>query len=91
MSFAFRIVRVQWSPDYDEYRMLEYDIHRGDVAIVGYAPTPPQSYARSRQACSRSAKTRRVRCCTSRHGPAFPDEKRDVRITNGGGQQPACF
>lgn len=40
MSFLFRIVRGQWSPDYTEYRIDEYDIHRGDVAIVGYGANP---------------------------------------------------
>ena len=40
MSFMFRIVRGQWSPDYTEYRINEYDIHRGDVAIVGYGANP---------------------------------------------------
>lgn len=40
MSFMFRIVRGSWSPDYTEYRIDEYDIHRGDVAIVGYGANP---------------------------------------------------
>lgn len=40
MSFMFRIKRGQWSPDYTEYRINEYDIHRGDVAIVGYGANP---------------------------------------------------
>jgi HK97 family phage prohead protease len=40
MSFAFRITAGQWSPDYDEYRITAYDIHRGDVAIVGYGANP---------------------------------------------------
>jgi len=40
MSFRFRIIRGQWSPDYTEYRIEEYDIHRGDVAIVGYGANP---------------------------------------------------
>lgn len=40
MSFMFRITRGQWSPDYTEYRINEYDIHRGDVAIVGYGANP---------------------------------------------------
>jgi len=40
MSFRFRILRGQWSPDYTEYRIEEYDIHRGDVAIVGYGANP---------------------------------------------------
>jgi HK97 family phage prohead protease len=40
MSFMFRIKRGTWSPDYTEYRIDEYDIHRGDVAIVGYGANP---------------------------------------------------
>ncbi len=40
MSFMFRIIRGQWSPDYTEYRIDEYDIHRGDVAIVGFGANP---------------------------------------------------
>lgn len=40
MSFAFRITRGSWSPDYTEYRIDEYDLHRGDVAIVGYGANP---------------------------------------------------
>ncbi len=40
MSFAFRIVRGTWSPDYTEYRIEEFDIHRGDVAIVGFGANP---------------------------------------------------
>lgn len=40
MSFAFRIMQGQWSPDYEEYRINVADIHRGDVAIVGYGANP---------------------------------------------------
>jgi HK97 family phage prohead protease len=40
MSFRFRIVRGEWSDDWSEYRIIEYDIHRGDVAIVGYGANP---------------------------------------------------
>jgi len=40
MSFAFRITRGVWSPDYTEYRIDQVDIHRGDVAIVGYGANP---------------------------------------------------
>ena len=40
MSFAFRIVRGVWSPDFTEYRISEYDLHRGDVSIVGYGANP---------------------------------------------------
>ena len=40
MSFAFRIERGVWSPDYTEYRIDRFDIHRGDVAIVGFGANP---------------------------------------------------
>lgn len=40
MSFAFTITRGTWSPDYSQFRIDEYDIHRGDVAIVGYGANP---------------------------------------------------
>lgn len=40
MSFAFRIDAGTWSPDYTEYRIDKVDIHRGDVAIVGYGANP---------------------------------------------------
>lgn len=43
MSFAFRIERGSWSPDYTEYRIEQYDIHRGDVAIVGFGANPHTS------------------------------------------------
>lgn len=40
MSFRFRIIAGQWSPDYTEYRINAFDIHRGDVSIVGYGANP---------------------------------------------------
>lgn len=40
MSFRFRIIRGQWSDDFTQYRIEEFDIHRGDVAIVGYGANP---------------------------------------------------
>ncbi len=40
MSFGFRIVRGQWSPDYTEFRIEQAEIHRGDTAIVGYGANP---------------------------------------------------
>lgn len=45
MSFAFRIQRGMWSPDWTEYRIDEYEIHRGDVAIVGFGANPTTSGA----------------------------------------------
>lgn len=40
MSFAFRIDAGRWSPDYTEFRINRVDIHRGDVAIVGFGANP---------------------------------------------------
>lgn len=40
MSFAFRVTRQQWSPDYDQRDILEYDIHRGDVSVVNFGANP---------------------------------------------------
>lgn len=40
MSFRFRITRGVWAPDYTEYRIESFDIHRGDVSIVGYGANP---------------------------------------------------
>ena len=50
MSFAFMITDGQWSPDYTEYRINAYDIHRGDVSAVNYGANPYTSVAaRSRE------------------------------------------
>lgn len=40
MSFKFLITAGQWSPDWMEYHIDSVDIHRGDVAIVGYGANP---------------------------------------------------
>jgi len=40
MSFRFMITSGHWSPDYTEYRIEKFNIHRGDVAIVGYGANP---------------------------------------------------
>ena len=40
MSFRFRIEAGSWSPDWSTYAIEKYDIHRGDVAIVGYGANP---------------------------------------------------
>lgn len=51
MSFAFRIVSGQWSPDYTEYRILKVDLDRGDVSAVNYGANPNTSIsARAKQA-----------------------------------------
>lgn len=42
-SFAFRITDGQWSPDYMEYTITEYDIDRGDVSAVNFGANPHTS------------------------------------------------
>jgi HK97 family phage prohead protease len=44
-SFMFRITSGQWSPDYTEYRILEFDLERGDVGPVTYGANPHTSIA----------------------------------------------
>lgn len=45
MSFCFAVVRQTWNDDYSERRIVEYDIHRGDVSCVvqGASPTTSSS------------------------------------------------
>lgn len=43
MSFAFRVTRQQWSPDYDQRDIQEVDIHRGDVSVVNFGANPATS------------------------------------------------
>lgn len=40
MSFRFRITAGRWSEDWDEYHINAFDIHKGDVSIVGYGANP---------------------------------------------------
>lgn len=40
MSFAFRVTRQIWSPDYDQRDILEVDLHRGDVSVVNFGANP---------------------------------------------------
>lgn len=45
MSFAFKVTRQQWSPDFDQRDILEVDIHRGDVSVVNFGANPATSVA----------------------------------------------
>lgn len=40
MSFAFRVMRQTWSPDYDQRDIHEIDLNRGDVSVVNYGANP---------------------------------------------------
>jgi HK97 family phage prohead protease len=50
MSFAFRVTRQQWSPDYDQRDILEVDLHRGDVSVVNFGANPETSVGAMRAA-----------------------------------------
>lgn len=40
MSFCFRITDGTWNDTFDEFTINEVDLHRGDVAIVGFGANP---------------------------------------------------
>lgn len=50
MSFAFRVVRQAWSPDYDERRIDEVNLNRGDVSVVNLGANPNTPVAAVRAA-----------------------------------------
>lgn len=43
MSFAFQVVRQQWSPDWMERALVELNLNRGDVSAVNYGANPTTS------------------------------------------------
>jgi HK97 family phage prohead protease len=40
MSFAFRTRRDEWNDEQTERRLLEVDIHKGDVSVVNFGANP---------------------------------------------------
>ncbi|MER8197066.1 HK97 family phage prohead protease [Streptomyces microflavus] len=50
MSFAFRVTRQLWSPDYDQRDIIEVDLHRGDVSVVNFGANPATSVGAMRSA-----------------------------------------
>jgi HK97 family phage prohead protease len=54
MSFAFMIVRQDWSPDFMQRSIVEIDLNRGDVSAVNYGANPNTSIGMARS--FRSAK-----------------------------------
>jgi HK97 family phage prohead protease len=40
MSFAFWIMRRQWSPDFEQLDILEVNLNKGDVSVVNYGANP---------------------------------------------------
>lgn len=60
MSFRFRILAGRWSDDYMTYHIHAVDLHRGDVAIVGYGANPHTAGAGLRHATTGQASARRT-------------------------------
>lgn len=62
MSFAFTIVRQQWSPDYDQRDILEVNLNRGDVSAVNFGANPNTSVGTAARAFRsvRPAKLHRI-------------------------------
>jgi HK97 family phage prohead protease len=40
MSFAFRVTRQEWSPDWTQRDITEVNLNKGDVSIVNYGANP---------------------------------------------------
>lgn len=40
MSFAFRVTRQEWSPDYSQRDITEVNLNKGDVSLVNYGANP---------------------------------------------------
>jgi len=56
MSFKFQITKGSWSSDWTEYHIESVNLHRGDVAIVGYGANPLTTGAGLDEARERQAK-----------------------------------
>lgn len=70
MSFRFRITAGSWSPDWSEYHIEEVDLHRGDVAIVGYGANPHTAGASLRSSDLTSLPDEALRAELARRAPA---------------------
>lgn len=40
MSFGFRVIRQEWSPDWLQRDISEVSLHKGDVSVVNYGANP---------------------------------------------------
>lgn len=65
MSFAFRIDAGRWSDDFATYTITAANLHRGDVAIVGFGANPMTS-ASLRTKDTQAERLRRARLAVAR-------------------------
>lgn len=61
MSFAFRVTRQNWSPDFEQRDITEVDIHRGDVSVVNFGANPATSVDASVRAADVRAMAKQLR------------------------------
>lgn len=61
MSFRFMITEGRWSEDFTTFTIRSVDIHRGDVAIVGYGANPHTTGAGLRKTGDDAARRARER------------------------------
>lgn len=66
MSFAFRITAGRWSDDFTRYTITAVDLHRGDVAIVGYGANPFTSASLRTPSISQAERLRAARLAIAR-------------------------
>lgn len=50
MSFGFRVVRQEWSPDWSQRDITEVNLNKGDVSAVNYGANPATAGASLRSA-----------------------------------------
>lgn len=74
MSFSFRIVKGLWSPDYQEYAIEEVDLHRGDVAIVGFGANPATAGSGLTDATETSTTDERSALATTTRGVLLDED-----------------
>lgn len=77
MSFAFQVMRQEWSPDYTQRDITEVNLNKGDVSIVNYGANPATHGASLRgltaEEALRDIDPDRVRALTERSAASAPD------------------
>jgi HK97 family phage prohead protease len=64
MSFAFRVIRQNWSPDYDQRDLIEVDLNRGDVSAVNFGANPLTSVAAVQRSFRKFSAAKKQRMAT---------------------------
>jgi HK97 family phage prohead protease len=82
MSFAFRVMRQQWSPDYDQRDITEVSLHRGDVSVVNFGANPETSVAAVRGLDFDRMGDEEARALYERLGKRFAPDPSETRRRN---------